>query len=322
MGRCPRNLITGVILWLIPAIPSSSIVPAASALKPVRGYPATPSDYGIIHQQVTFSSGDSLRLVGWFYPEQDTAGIANEIIGRVIPVPENLRREPRPYPSESPALRPTIIICDGDGGNMADLIFYAYQFFTRGFHVFTFDWRGFGGSAEWPMDPDQLCCSEFLLDYDAAIRHVAARPEVDPNRIALLGFSTGAYLSFTMLATRPEIGAFAGRALMTSFQDLLSILHELDPARNWRAPADFPPALLPVRVAPGVRVPVFLAVGEKDVRTPPRMSEEIMALLEGPKELWIVPGAGHGGPASPEFTNYPEFFERVSAFFGKHIGQP
>lgn len=298
-----------------------SLVPVgeAFALKPTRGYPATPGDYGIIYEEVVFQSPDSLRLVGWFYPAQDTAGIANDIVGRMVPVPDDLRRAPRPYSAQGRTPCPTIIICDGDGGNMADLIFYAYHFFPRGFNVFTFDWRGFGQSAEWPMDADQLCCSEFLRDYDAAIAYVKNRPEVDAERIALVGFSTGAYLSFAMLATHPEVAAFAGRALLTSFDDLLPILRQLDPKRGFHAPADYPRDRLPIHAAQSVRSPVFLIVGEKDQRTPPWMSEKILGLLKGPKELWIVSGAGHGGPAAPEFTNYPEFFDRVSAFLSQHM---
>jgi alpha-beta hydrolase superfamily lysophospholipase len=296
-----------------------SLLSEASALRPVRDYAGTPGDYGVIYEEVIFQSPDSLRLVGWFYPAQDTAGIANDLVGRVFPVPESLRVAPRSYTAPDRAPGPVVVLCDGDGGNMADLIFYAYQFFTRGYHVFTFDWRGFGRSAAWPMDPDQLCCSEFLQDYEAAITYIKTRPEVDAQRIGLLGFSTGAYLSFAMLPTHPEIAAFAGRALLTSFDDILPILGRLDAHRHFRAPADYPTQRLPIHAAPSVHTPVFLAVGEHDPRTPPWMSQKIVALLPGSQELWIVPGAGHGGAEAPEFTRYPEFFERVAAFFDEHM---
>ncbi|MBD3336481.1 MAG: alpha/beta fold hydrolase [Candidatus Eisenbacteria bacterium] len=289
----------------------------AQALRPARAYRATPGDYGIVHEPVTFLTSDSLRLVGWFYPQQDTAGIANDLVGRVIPVPERLRRASPPFVTSGQA--PVVVICDGDGGNMADLIFYAYQFFTRGYHVFTFDWRGFGGSAHWPMDRDQLCCTEFLLDYDAAIRYIMTRPDAAKDKVALMGFSTGAYLSFAMLVEHDEIAAFAGRALLTSFDDILPILREVAPQRSFHAPPDYPSSLLPINAAPRVGVPAFLVVGERDARTPPWMSRRILGLLKGPKELWIVPGAGHGGASAPEFTDYPTFFERVAAFFDANL---
>jgi hypothetical protein len=302
---------------LLTAALASFVASPAQALKPVREYSATPGDYGIVHEPVTFLSPDSLRLAGWFFPAQDTAGIANDLVGRLIPVPEEMRRAPRPFLAPKPA--PTVIICNGDAGNMGGLIFYAYEFCTRGYHVFTFDWRGFGGSDDWPMERDQLCCTEFLWDYDAAIRYVEARPEVEKDKIALFGFSTGAYLSFAMLPDHPEIAAFAGRALLTSFDDVLPILRKLSPDRALRAPSDYPTDRLPVACAHEVRVPVFLVVGEGDDRTPPWMSRKVFNLLTGPKDHWVVPNAGHGGASAPEYTDYPAFFERVAAFFDANL---
>ncbi len=291
----------------------------AQALKPVRGYPAIPSHYGVIYQEVSFQTADSLQLKGWFFPAQDTAGIANDIIGKRVPVPLELRPSPRPYSAASARRGPTIVLCCGDGGNMTFLIFYAYHFFTQGFHVFTFDWRGFGDSDDWPMDKNQLCYAEFLLDYHAAIDFIKKRPEVDARRIGLLGFSTGAYLSFAMLASRNDIAAYAGRALLTSFEDIVPILAKVDPERGFHAPLDYPRALLPIHAADKITIPVFLIVGERDQRTPPWMSERVIQKVKGPKELWIVPGADHGGVSGPELAGYPEFFRRVAGFFERYL---
>jgi alpha-beta hydrolase superfamily lysophospholipase len=285
----------------------------------MRGYPAKPADYGIVCDEVSFKTRDEVTLRGWFFPSQDTSGIANDIVGRQIPVPPERRPPVRPYPASARRPGPTIVMCGGDAGNMTFLIFYAYSLFTHGFHVFTFDWRGFGESDEWPSDPDQLCLTEFLTDYDAALDHVRARSDVDTSRVGVLGFSTGAYLSFAAAASRDDIAAYAGRALLTSFEDLLSVLAEVDPGRKFHAPPDYPEHLLPIRAAPTVRIPVFLIVGEKDERTPPWMSRAVLERLPGPKDLWIVPGATHGGPTGPELASYPEFFERVAAFFREHL---
>lgn len=291
----------------------------ALALKPMRSYPALPSDYGIVYEELTLTTRDSLHIKAWFFPVQDTAGIANDIVGRLIPVPPELKRAARAYTPSRSRPAPAVVICNGDAGNMTYLIFYAYHFFTRGFNVLTFDWRGFGESDEWPMEQDLLSCTEFLTDYDAALDAAKIRNEVDPKRIGVLGFSTGAYLSFAETAKRGDIAAFVGRALLTSFEDVLPLIRAKDPARNWRAPADYPGDLLPANAAARVSAAVFLIVGEKDDRTPPWMSRKIFEILAGPKDLWIVPGAGHGGSEAPEMTNYPEFFTRAAAFFDRHL---
>lgn len=319
------------LVVLLAAMAPLCLVAPAHALKPVRGYPARPSDYGIIYREVTFTARDSIVLHGWFYPAQDTSGIANDLVGAVVPVPPERRPGPRPYAVRGGTPAPTVVVCDGDAGNMADLILCAYNLSTRGFNVLTFDWRGFGESAEWRLDPNRLCASEFLLDYDAAIDFVLGQPEVNPAdgaggrararaRVGVLGFSTGAYLSFAEAAKRREVGAFAGRALITSFDDLLPILRKLDPGRPWAAPPGYPLELLPAQAAArGFRTPAFLVVGKEDKRTPPWMSRRIYAQLMGPKELWVVPKAEHGGMTAPELVDYPRAFERLAAFYRKHL---
>ena len=48
-----------------------------------------------------------------------------------------------------------------------------------------------------------------------------------------------------------------------------------------------------VRAAPKVQVPVLLIHGEADRDTRPEHSRRIFAALGGPKELLLVPSAGH-----------------------------
>lgn len=289
------------------------------ALKPERQYRAIPSDYGVIYREVMFQTADDLKLKGWFIPAQDTLGIANSIIGRMMPVPQELKPKARRYATLDSLRKPTIIIADGDAGNMTDLIFYGYHLFTRGYNVLLFDWRGFGESADWPIEQDRLCYAEFIVDYDAAVDFVKQQPEVDSTRIGVMGFSTGAYLSFAIAAKRNDIAAYVGRALMTSFDDILPILKKASPDRNFMAPENYPVQLLPVNAAKKLSIPVFLIVGEKDNRTPVWMSQKIAAELKGPKELWIVPNAEHGGMNGPEFITYPEFFDKVAAFYDKYL---
>jgi len=303
-----------LVLLLLPGMTASVF-----GLRPEVGYRAVPSDYGIVFEDITFETSDGLLLRGWFFPAQDTTGIASELVGRVIPVPDDLKPPSEQYIPGEYGPAPTIVICPGDAGNMTYSILYAYEFFTRGFNVFTFDWRGFGESDSWPMDPDRLVYSEFLADYEAALDYVLSRPDVDTSGVGLLGFSTGAYLSFAMAAERNDVAALAVRATITTFEDLSPILARLDPDRAWNFPQDYPEELLPANAAARVTIPVLLVVGEHDERTPPWMSREVYDSLPGPGELWVVPGAGHGGGEAPELVAYDEFFEKVRAFFKRRL---
>ncbi len=303
------------LLLLIAFSLAAMLGPSAQALKPEADYRAIPSDYGILYREVRIRTSDRLTLYGWFYPAQDTAGIAHRLVGRVAPVPDELKCAPRPYRLIDAQPRPTIVICPGDAGNMSQLILYAYHFSTHGFNVLTFDWRGFGDSDPWKFEPDALVCTEFLEDLESAIDLARSRPETDRSRIGLFGFSTGAYLSFAVAAKRHDIRALVTRALLTSFDDLFRTLKKAYPERQFRAPSDYPVYLLPVNAAPRVTTPTLLVVGKEDDRTPPWMSERVYSRLAGPKQMWVVKGAGHGGKDAPELAGYPEFFKRVVGFF-------
>ncbi|MBE0564509.1 MAG: alpha/beta fold hydrolase [Krumholzibacteria bacterium] len=295
-----------------------AIAQDAAALKPESGHPATPADYGIIFEEVAFQSADGVTLAGWFYPAQDTAGIATRMVGS-IPIPDHLKVGPRAYATLDDQRRPTIVIGCGEAGNMSYLISHAFELFTHGYNVFTFDCRGFGTSGSWSTDEDRLSYSEYLLDYNAAIDYTLGRDEVDADKIGLFGFSTGGYLAFAAAAMHPEVSAISVRGIITSFDDVLPILREQQPGRAFSSPPDYPRDLLPLNAAPRLSIPVFLIVGEKDLRTPPWMSQRVFENLAGPKELWIVTGATHGGQTGPEFAARTEFFQRLRRFFRESL---
>ena len=95
----------------------------------------------------------------------------------------NAKSVVRPYSVDSSIHSPTIIICNGDAGNMLSLVSYATQFITKGFNVLTFDWRGFGESERMTVDTNYIIYKEFLTDYDAIINAVINIKTVDKNRI-------------------------------------------------------------------------------------------------------------------------------------------
>ena len=302
------KLLTFGILFL-------SVFYSGFALKPDTLYPYPPWVFGLIYDDVELTTSDDITLKAWFFPAQSRENLwPDSLLAKGIPAPART-----PFAPLTTKLGPTIIIANGDGGNMFYLLYYIKEFCTRGFNVLTFDWRGFGESESWPIKEGYLCHSEFLLDYDAAIDHVKSRKEVDPARIGVFGVSTGSYLSFSIAAKRGDIAAFAGRGTITTFEEVLPILRQLKPGKEILAPLDYPVEFLPGNAASTTSFPVFLIVGEHDPNSPSWMSEKIFKALKGPKEIWIVPEAGHGGNESPESVQQEAFFERVTSFFRTHL---
>ena len=77
----------------------------------------------------------------------------------------------------------------------------------------------------------------------------------------------------------------------------------------------------PYGLEKNIKCSVYLIVGENDKRCTPEMHKRIYANLSGPKELWIVPKAGHGVTAKemPEVVAQAEFRRRIQLFFGKWL---
>lgn len=285
------------------------------AIKPDRVYRITPENLGLIYRDLNVTTSDGLKIKTWFYPAQPA--LSEKEINEAWNNPVK-----KPYVAPYSKNRPTIIIANGDAGNMSyQQVHFALNFTSKGYNVVTFDWRGFGESSEWEINNDYLVYSEFLLDYDAVIKEVLKQnEEVDTNRIAVFGWSTGAYLSMAAASKYENIKAFVGIGLITSFDDVLPLLKQLQTHkdRNLIVPDDYPKELLPVNLAANYNKSTFLIVGEKDNRTPVWMSKKIYSLLPSKKELWIVEGAEHGGQDGP-IKDFDLFNKKFIEFLDKNL---
>ena len=278
-----------------------------SSIRPDRTYIRTPEQLGLVHKELEVETLDGYRIATWFFP----AGQRQEHPGSPIDEDRKVRY-------------PTIIICNGDAGNMSYFQLQLAQSWCRnGFHVVTFDWRGFGASTPFEMNPDYLCYTEMLEDYRAVVCAVAALPEVDPRRIAVAGWSTGAYLSMITAYDLPQVGAFIGRSLATDFEDFIPLVMQVrnKTRKQLLVPEDFPTERMPIHIAADFRKPTFLIVGENDIRTPVWMSRKILETLpEGtPHELMVVKKAAHGGYEDPMLIAFDEFINRTTRFLKNNL---
>jgi dienelactone hydrolase len=85
-----------------------------------------------------------------------------------------------------------VVLVHGSGSDAATDLYYNGDFLAaNGIAALTFDKRGTGGSGGvFTFDFRQLAA-----DVAAAVEHVAAQPEIDPDRIGLSGYSQGAWVA-------------------------------------------------------------------------------------------------------------------------------
>ncbi len=286
----------------------------AYGIKPDRKYRFYPEKLGLIYKDINVITPDGLKIKTWFYPAQDSLSQTER---------EKAWNNPqiRKYEILDKTKRPTVIICNGDAGNMSWQQYYMVMSYTaNGYNVVTFDWRGFGESSEWEMDANYLVYTELLIDYNSVIEEVIKQPEVAQNRIALIGWSTGAYLSMAAASQRTEVKCFVGQALMTSFEEVIPTLRKIEKFKEKKliVPADYPEELNPIELAPNFDKSTFLIVGEQDNRTPVWMSQKILKEIPSESEIWIVPDAVHGGPKGPT-NDFKLYNEKILEFLNKYL---
>jgi fermentation-respiration switch protein FrsA (DUF1100 family) len=124
-------------------------------------------------------------------------------------------------PAGPAGLFPALIVCHGipakakePGDRGYPLL--AERFCLEGFEVLTFNFRGAG------LSEGNFDILGWARDLEGALDHLIHRPEVDPSRIFLLGFSGGAAVSIYVTAQRKEIAALVSCASPADFQDLIT----------------------------------------------------------------------------------------------------
>jgi len=288
-----------IILALILGVATLALLrPApAEALRPAAEYTQVPEQAGITYDDVRFRTPDGVELHGWFFPFQDREG--------------NAIRDPAPI----------IILTPTEEGNMGANLWHYFRF-LRGapWHVLVFDWRGFGTSAEWPIDPDVLIMPEFVSDLHGAVNFARTLPEWDEEHIGVYATFMAGAVALATLAERDDVNCLAIRGIYTSQADLAANFKALDPATQPKVNERWPEKLEPIQVATRVHHPVFLVVGDEDPVTTVKMAEQVYQALPAKRQLWVAKGAGHRGEQIPEVVKMPEFTAKLHAFYRRYLG--
>jgi len=255
--------------------------------------PSDPAQYGLTYEEVAFPSRDGLTLRGWFIPASEARG--------------------------------TVVFCHGHAGSMDPDVQYTPAFHQRGYNVLMFDFRGHGRSEGQYVSMGYYERQDLL----GAVDYLQSR---GIDQVGVLGFSMGGAVA---MATAPHSeairavvsdGGFArlsdaisagmrGRGLPAFLASLVGRfilwlmglrlgcpLSEADPIR-W---VD--------KIAPRA---LFIIHGALDPYVAVEEARELYTAAGEPKEIWIVPEAGH---RQADRRHPEEYRHRVLAFFDGSLG--
>ncbi|HEX8692978.1 MAG TPA: alpha/beta fold hydrolase [Longimicrobium sp.] len=273
-------------------------------------------------------------------------------------------------PKERRGRVPVVVTISGSGQQDRDatpLTLPGYRFFRqvadtlgrRGIGVLRFDDRGHGESEG---DLTDVTSADFAADVRAVVAYLRSRPEVDPERIALLGHSEGGVIAPLVAADDPRVAAVvlvAGTSRrgeeIIEYQRRWAAEHDstVPPERRdsavaaYRAQADSTVGRLawwkwfmehdPLPVARRLRQPVLVLHGAADRQVTADQAQELAAAIRrsgnGDVTVRVFPGVDHllvrdpvGDPARydrlPSMRVVPEFLGALADWLAAKLRYP
>jgi uncharacterized protein len=201
---------------------------------------------------------------------------------------------------------PAVLVCNGNAGSRAHRLPLAEALADRGYHVLLFDYRGYAGNPGSPTE-DGL-----RADARAAVHALAARDEVDPERVAYFGESLGASVCGGLATERPP----AALVLRSPFPSTVEVGRHHYPYLPVVEPLVWDRWPLARQVADEVRAPLLVMVAERDEIVPPELSRRVFDGAAEPKRFVTLAAAHHNDEA---LLAGDQLLEEVAAFLDEWL---
>lgn len=199
-------------------------------------------------------------------------------------------------PSED---RPVLIFSHGNAGNLFGRLPLVQKFRDQGLGVFLYDYRGYGQSQGSPGEEG------LYLDSEAAWEWVTGKKGIAPNRIISYGRSLGAAVALRLALSRDVAGVIL-EVPFTSAKDMAKEVLPFFPSGPFITES--------FDNLQGVRSlsrPLLVIGGDQDRVVPPWMAKAVFEAASSPKQLLIIPGAGHD---DAPWIGGQVYLERIDGF--------
>jgi len=250
------------------------------ALNPSREYKTKPEKYGMTYKEEKIATKDGATLNAWFF--------------------------------ETSKKTTNWMVISGSGdGNMADNIEIAGQFLSAGWNVCMYDYRGYGSSSEFPIDPDTYIYPQFINDLNAVLDYLRKSRAI--TKFDMFGQNIGGGLSLGVGMNRPEARKIIADGPWTGLEPMKKKIKEKK-GKDVIIPFGFDKNMEPMyacdKSRPNIRGVMIIVSPQDEMLTPADMK-----LLKCASQTYIV----NGSPSNAEnfSTDKNVYFEKVSKFLNQ-----
>lgn len=205
-----------------------------------------------------------------------------------------------------PAAKPNakvLLYLHGNGVNIGANAAHADRFHRMGFAVLIIDYRGYGLSeGSFPNE------TSVYLDAATAWDYLIKQRQIQPSDIFIYGHSLGGAIAINLAVQQPKA---AGLIVESSFSSIQNVVNLRSQFRLFPVSFILNQRFDSISKVKNLRIPVLFIHGTDDFVVPDSMSRQLYAAAPEPKQLLIVPNAGHNDVAEVAGWRY---FQTVEKF--------
>jgi predicted alpha/beta hydrolase len=279
-----KNIATWKIIAVLCLLLGAST--EAWALKPDRVYHYTPDSLGLAYTARLLKTADGASINTWTY-----------------------------VPDAKANKHTTLVLAYQDAGNMSNFLYHAKALSQAGYQVVTFDYRGFGHSSDFALNPSQLYYPEFAEDLRTVVK--AARQQFPKQKLGVLSLSMGTIIA-SMVATEQKLDFLIGEGFVTSPTEFIGRVKK---AKNKDIVLPAQAAQYAATLAK-IKCPVLVLAGSQDTFTTVADAQQLVQ--QGRRRELVEFAGGHLGgfptlSSKPEdFTTFGDLYvQRITAFLSK-----
>ncbi|MDV2991972.1 MAG: hypothetical protein N4J56_001626 [Chroococcidiopsis sp. SAG 2025] len=210
-------------------------------------------------------------------------------------------------PASLPSNR-VLLYLHGNGINIGANVAHANRFHRMGFSVLLPDYRGYGLSrGNFPTE------AQVYQDAQVAWDYLVKEKKISANRIFIYGHSLGGAVAIDLALKHPDA---AGLIVESSFTSIADVVNYQQIYRFFPIDLLLHQRFDSIDKVGSLAMPVLLIHGTADWQVPARMSQQLYEAAPQPKQIFLVPEAGHNNTAEVARSKY---FQVVQQFVKKSI---